>query len=332
MAQRPKPDYAARAGRLKEVTDRLEAGITDLYQSDRYAAYLNAMSKFHRYSFGNVLLILLQCPGASQVAGFHTWKRFGRTVKKGEHGIQILAPCPYKTREEREKTDPATQRPVMDPNGQPVTEAVTVQRKGYKVEYVFDISQTEGRELPALVCELSGGVAQYEAVRTALEELSPVPVCYKPLPTGAKGSFSHVEQRISVQPDMSQAQTVKTLIHEIAHAKLHALPVENGVVTGLPENDRSTREVEAESVAYVVCQHFGIDTSDYTFGYVAGWSKGRELPELRASLDIIRTAAAEIIGSIETKCPELAPPEPAQEEKAPEQRRPPRKRRAAPAR
>lgn len=332
MVQKPRPDYAARAERLKEVTDKLEAGITELYQSDRYAAYLQAMSKFHRYSFGNVLLILLQCPGASQVAGFHTWKRFGRKVKKGAHGIQILAPCPYKTREEREKTDPATQRPVLDTDGQPVMEAVTVQRQGYKVEYVFDMSQTEGRALPALACELSGDVAQYEAIRTALEELSPAPIRFEPLPSGAKGSYSHIDRRIAIQPGMDQAQTLKSLIHEIAHAKLHALPVENGVVTGLPEKNRSTREVEAESVAYVVCQHFGIDTSDYSFGYVAGWSRGRELPELRASLDTIRTAAAEIIGGIEIKCPGLAPPEPEKEEKAPEQRRTPRKRRAAPAR
>lgn len=226
-------------------------------------------------------------------------------MKKGAKGIQILFPCTYTKREEQEKPDPDSE--------QTVKKTIT----GYKVGYVFDVSQTEGREMPSLNCELSGDVEQYEAVRAALEGLSPAPVHFAPLPGETKGSYSHVERSITVQPGMSQAQTIKTLIHEIAHAKLHALPVENGVVSGLPEKDKSTREVEAESIAYVVCRHFGIDTSEYTFGYVAGWSKDRELTKLKASLSVIRAAAAEIIGGIERQCPELAPPEPEREETPP---------------
>lgn len=321
MTRKPDTDFPTREERLKAATDRLEAGIGALFTSDRYATYLQAMSKFHRYSYGNVLMILLQCPHASQVAGFHTWKKeFGRTVKKGAKGIQILFPCTYTKREEQENTDPDSE--------QSGKKTVT----GYKVGYVFDVSQTEGREMPSLNCELSGDVEQYEAVRAALEGLSPAPVRFAPLPGESKGSYSHVDRSITVRPGMSQVQTIKTLIHEIAHAKLHALPVENGIVSGLPEKDKSTREVEAESTAYVVCQHFGIDTSEYTFGYVAGWSRGRELTELKSSLSVIRATAAEIIGGIEAKCPELAPPEPEREETPPGPVRSHKGRRLVPAR
>jgi hypothetical protein len=243
MERKRVPDYAARAERLKEVTDKLENGIQELYSSGRYAAYLQTMSKFHRYSFGNVVLIFCQCPGATQVAGFHDWKKkFGRSVKPGEHGIQIFAPCTYTKWEERDKTDPATQQPILDTSGKTVKEAVAVRRQGYKVEYVFDVSQTEGRELPTIACELSGDVAQYEAICAALRDLSPVPIDFQPLSNGAKGCFSSLERKITVQPDMSQSQTLKTLIHEIAHAKLHALPVEDGKIAAPHEKDRHTRD------------------------------------------------------------------------------------------
>lgn len=289
---------AASAERLKGVTDKLEAGIAELYESDRYAAYLQAMSRFHRYSYKNIILILAQYPSASRVAGFHAWKKFGRSVKKGERGIQILAPCSYTKLEQREDAESGTQ------------EVVAVKKRRYKVEYVFDVTQTEGRELPDLVGELSGDVEQYEMICAALQAASPVPITFGSLPPGVKGQYSHVDQLITILPGMSQVQTIKTMIHEVAHSKLHALPVENGVVTGKHEKSRPTRETEAESVAYVVCQRLGIDTSDQSFGYVAEWTRDKEMTALKASLGCIRDAAAEIIGSIEQSCPELAPPEP----------------------
>ena len=306
-------DRPSRTERVKALTDKLEQGVKDLFESRRYAAYLSAMSKFHSYSANNVLLILLQCPHASQVAGYNTWKNeFGRNVRSEEQGIRILAPCLHQKLVERDKLDPDTGRPVRDREGKIVKERVFTQYRTFKTATVFDVSQTEGRELPRLgVAELSGGVERYQALAAALEQLSPVPVRYEaPASPGAKGCYSHLEQRVYVRPGMSQVQTLKTLIHEIAHAKLHALPVERGAVTGLPEKDRRTREVEAESVAYVVCQHFGVDTSDYSFGYVAGWSRGREMEELKASLACIRSTAAGLIDGIERRCPELFPEPP----------------------
>lgn len=293
--------YPTPEERLKAATDKLEAGITELFESERFTAYLNTMSKFHHYSFGNVLLIAMQCPHASQVAGYHEWKKnFGRQVKKGETGITILAPCPYRRLEDVEEAGP---------DGTSVTSKKWVKRiGGYRTVTVFDVSQTEGKELPDITSELTGDVAQYEAMTAALCGLSPVPIEFEDFPQDAKGYFSNTEGRIVVRPGMSQTQTFKTMIHEVAHAKLHALPVENGIVMGSQEKDRHTREVEAESVAYVVCQHFGVDTSDYTFGYVAGWSRGKGLPELRASLDCIRSTAAELIDGMEGREPELTQP------------------------
>jgi hypothetical protein len=291
--------------RLKALTDKLETGIRDLYESDRYAAYLQCLSKFHHYSYGNVILILLQCPSASRVAGFNTWKKeFGRTVKKGETGIKILAPCTYRKLEEMEKMDPDTQCPVLDKNGKPIREMTWVQKQGFRIVNVFDVSQTEGRELPLPgVSELSGSVEDYSMLNAALRKLSPVPVVTAPISGSAKGYFSHTEQRIVLRPNMSETQTVKTLIHEITHAKLHARPATDGMAGGTIK-DRRTREVEAESVAYVVCQHFGIETSDYSFAYIAGWSKGRELVELKESLDCIRETAAGLIKGVESLCRE----------------------------
>ena len=322
--------YPTRTEKLKAATDKLEAGIASLFDSERYAAYLCAMSKFHRYSYGNIVMILYQFPNASQVAGLRTWNKFGRTVKKGEHGIEILVPCTYTRTERRKKIGPDTQDQVLDENGQPVQEQAAIQHLGFKVGHVFDISQTEGREMPEIAHELSGDVAQYEAVCAALQGVAAVPVQFGPLPEGTYGCYSHADQSITIRSGMSQTQTIKTMIHEIAHSKLHALPVENGIVMGRHEKGRSTREVEAESVAYVVCQHFGIDTSDYSFGYVAGWDKDKDMARLKASLSCIRDTAAEIINGIESKCPELAPPEP--EEKTPGPRRSKRTHRAAPAR
>lgn len=301
------PENTPSDDRLKVLTDKLESGISDIFQSGKYAEYLTAMSKFHHYSFGNVMLIFMQRPNASRVAGYNDWKnKFGRQVKAGETGIKILAPCYYQKWEKREKIDPQTQQTVRGEDGQPVMEWVRAEAVRYKIVNVFDISQTEGKELPALaVSELSGDVAGYERVVAALQALSPLPVAFEAFPRAAKGYCSFTEQRIVVQPGMSQTQTVKTLVHEIAHAKLHVPPV----LGGEGELSRSEREVEAESVAYVVCQHLGIDTSDYSFGFVAGWSRDKEMTALKASLDRIRSTAAELIDGVEGREKEQAPPQ-----------------------
>ena len=297
-------DFQERMERVRKWTDKLEAGITDLFQSDQYTAYLRAISKLHQYSYGNILLIKLQCPHFSMVAGYGDWRRkYGRHVKAGETGITILAPCPYWTREEVEETGT---------DGQTVREEKCVRKIGFTTATVFDISQTEGREVPSLGVEaLTGNVEGYEKLLSTLKTLSPVPVAEGALPPGVHGAYHHLEARITLSPGMSQAQTVKTLIHEIAHAKLHALPVEGGIIVGAHEKGRSTREVEAESVAYTVCQYLGLDTGDYSFGYIAGWSSGKEQRELRASLDCIRSTAAELIGGIERQCLDRPSPEPA---------------------
>lgn len=300
--------------RLTELTDKLENGIKELYASGRYAEYLAAMSKFHQYSFGNALLILFQCPTATHVAGYGTWKKeFGRHVKAQEHGIKIIAPCPYQRAVQQEKKDPATGQPLYGMDGKVITETKYVPATKFKVATVFDVSQTEGRALPNIgVSELTGGVADFAAIYERLAELSPLPVEQGPVPGAAKGYASFLEQRIVIRPGMSEVQTIKTLVHEIAHAKLHdpdLLPPEE-------RKQRREKEVEAESVAYVVCQHFGIETSDYSFGYVAGWSKGKELAELKDSLDRIHSAAGELINAIQ-------PPPPVHEREGREQSRRP---------
>lgn len=285
--------------KVQKLTDQLETGITELFNSEQYAAYLSTMSKFHRYSFGNILLILLQCPGASQVAGYGDWKKnFGRQVKRGERGITILAPCPYRRREEVEETAP---------DGSTATTIQLVQRVGFRTVTVFDVSQTEGKPLSELVHKLTGDVADYERMTEAICALSPYPINIEAFSGAAYGCCNFVEQRILVQPDMSQVQTIKTMIHEVSHAKLHA-PIEDGDGETPPQRKRRfVREMEAESVAYVVCQHFGIDTADYSFGYVAGWSHGKNLSQLKASLELIRNTAAELIDGIDPP-KELPPP------------------------
>ncbi len=295
--------------RLAELTDRLENGIKDLYASGRYAEYLSAMSKFRHYSYGNALLILFQCPTASCVAGYNDWKKkFGRQVKQYEKGIRILAPCQFTYLVEREQIDPATGQPLRDADGKPLTEKRRENATRFRVVTVFDVSQTEGRELPSLVSELTGDIPDFENVYARLAALSPLPVEQGPVPGTAKGYASFLENRIVIRPGMSQTQTVKTLVHEIAHAKLHP----PDLLADKPKA-RSEKEVEAESVAFVVCQHFGIDTSEYSFGYVAGWSRGKELAELKASLDVIHSTAGEIIHAFQPPPPELIRDEPSQE-------------------
>ena len=293
------------AQQVREITDKLEQGIKELFESDRFKEYLTTMSKFYNYSFRNTLLIAMQKPDATLIAGYTAWQRnFDRHVMKGEKGIKILAPAPYKVKEEREKLDPVTQKPILDKDGKPVTEVVEVSRPAFKVVSVFDVSQTDGKELPDIaVDELSGSVENYAAFFDTLKELSPVPIAFENITDGAKGYFSPVENRIAIQEGMSEIQTIKTAIHEIAHAKLHAVTPGEKVA---PEDkkDRRTKEVEAESIAYTVCQRYGIETSDYSFGYIAGWSSDKETKELQGSLETIRKTAAEMITGIDEKLKE----------------------------
>ena len=295
------------AEKLKEITDRLEQGITELFDSERYKEYLRVMSKFHNYSFNNTLLIAMQKPDASLVAGFSSWKNnFGRNVMKGQKGIKIIAPSPYKVKQEMKKIDPHTQQPIIGKDGKPVTEEKEITIPAYKVVSVFDVSQTEGRELPDIaVDELTGDVDRYKDFFAALEKTSPVPIGFEKIEGGAHGYYHLEDKRIAINEGMSELQTLKTAIHEIAHAKLHDIDLNAPKEEQQPRVDRRTREVEAESVAYTVCQHYGLDTSDYSFGYVAGWSSGRELSELKSSLETIRSAAAEIINSIDANIAEL---------------------------
>ena len=289
------------AERMKEITDRLEAGIQALFESEQYKAYLTAMSKFHNYSFNNTLLIAMQKPDASLVAGFGKWRDdFERHVKKGEKGIKILAPSPYKVKRQMEKIDPATQKPVIGADGKPVTEEREIEIPAFRVVTVFDVSQTEGKEIPDIaVSELTGSVEQYQDFFAALEKVSPVPIAFENIEGGAHGYYHLEEKRIAIDEGMSELQTLKTATHEIAHAKLHAIDKDAPATEQADRPDRRTREVQAESVAYAVCQHYGLDTSDYSFGYVAGWSSGRELSELKASLETIRKAANELITDID---------------------------------
>ena len=295
------------ADKLKEITDRLEQGIMELFDSDRYKEYLRVMSKFHNYSFNNTLLIAMQKPDASLVAGFQSWKNnFKRNVVKGEKGIKILAPSPFKIKQEMEKIDPATQKPVIGADGKPVKEEKEITIPAFKVVSVFDVSQTAGKELPDIAVDmLTGDVECFKDVFAALEKTSPVPIGFEKIEGNSHGYYHLEEKRIAIDEGMSELQTIKTAIHEIAHAKLHDIDPNAPKEERAGRPDRRTREVQAESVAYAVCQHYGLDTSDYSFGYVAGWSSGRELDELKSSLETIRSTAAEIINSIDEHLQEI---------------------------
>ena len=295
------------AQQVKEITDKLEQGIKELFESERFKEYLRTMSKFYNYSFNNTLLIAMQKPEATYVAGYTSWQRnFDRQVMKGEKGIKILAPAPYKAQVEMEKIDPKTQKPMLDADGKPVTETVEVMRPAFKVVSVFDVSQTDGKELPdIMVGELTGSVEQYEDFWRILKEISPVPVGLENIEGGAHGYYHLTEKRIAIDDGMSEMQTIKTLIHEIAHAKLHAIDPDEKV-SPEEKKDRHTKEVEAEAVAYTVCQRYGLETSDYSFGYIAGWSSDKETKELKGSLETIRSTAADMIESIDEKLKLLA--------------------------
>lgn len=301
------------AERMKEITDRLETGIQELFESERYKAYLTTMSKFHSYSFNNTLLIAMQ--GGQLVAGYNKWRDdFHRNVKKGEKAIKILAPAPFKAKKEVQKLD-AQGRPVMGKDGKPVTEVQEIQVPAFKIVSVFDVSQTEGEPLPSIgVEELTGSVERYGEFFKALEQTSPVPIGFEDIPSGFHGYYHLTEKRIAIQEGMSELQTLKTAIHEIAHSKLHAIDPEAPAIEQADRPDSRTREVQAESVAYAVCQHYGLDTSDYSFGYVAGWSSGKDLKELKASLETIRATAHELITTIDGHLAQLQKERQAQQE------------------
>lgn len=292
--------------RIKEITAGIEKGIQELFESDRYRNYLTTMSRFHRYSLNNVMLIHAQKPDATLVAGFNKWKHsFGRHVRKGEKGIQILAPTPYKIKQEEQKLDPDTKLPLLDENGEPVTEEKEVTIPMFKVVSVFDVSQTDGRPLPQISSTLTGDVAEYEVFLEALHRTSPVPISFQAMEPGMDGYFAPKKQKIFLREGMSQVQTICAAVHEIAHSKLHDYEhmtelADDGETILVPgEKSRNTEEVEAESISYAVCQYFGIETADNSFGYIATWSQGKELKELRASLETINKTSSELISGIE---------------------------------
>ena len=297
--------YMSEKQKVKEITDKLEAGLKELFESEKYKSYLSTMSKFHNYSFNNTLLIAMQKLEATLVAGYQAWqKNFERHVNKGEKAIRILAPAPYKIKEERDKLDPVTGEMMFDENGMPQKEETEVTIPAFRAVSVFDVSQTDGKPIPELeVNELLSTVEGYEDFVQALMNISPVPIAFEDIPGDSKGYFSTAEKRIAVQENMSESQTLKTMVHEVAHSMLHDKEVNQSM--DIPVKDRNTKEVEAESVAFTVCQHFGIDTSDYSFGYIAGWSSGRNMKELKSSLDTIRKTASELITGIEGAMQEL---------------------------
>ena len=285
---------------LKEITERLEQGVKELFSSEKYMEYLRVMSQFHNYSFSNTLLIAMQKPEATLVAGYGAWqKKFERNVMKGEKAIKIFAPMPRKVEVERDRIDPDTKLPVLDENGEVQKEKVTVQQPHFKITSVFDVSQTDGKPLPELdaVHDLTADVEGYAILFEALRRTSKVPMGFEPIEGGSHGFYHQTEKRIAIAEGMSEAQNVKTGIHEIAHSRLHdrdMVDAGNGIMV-----DRRTREVQAESVAYTVCQHYGIETSEYSFGYIAGWSEGKELKELRSSMEVIRREANSMITEID---------------------------------
>ena len=298
--------------RMREIVDSIENGIKELFESDKYRQYLSTMSRFHRYSVNNTMLIYMQRPDATHVAGFNKWRdQFGRNVLKGEKGIRIIAPTPYKKKVEEIKTDPETNAPVLDADGKAIIEEKEIRIPMFKVVSVFDVSQTSGKPLPQLAADLSGNVQQYEVFMEALRRASPVPMEIKPVAQDTDGFFSIKAQSITIRAGMSEVQTVCAAVHEIAHAKLHDYEhmtelADDGETILVPgEKSRNTEEVEAESISYAVCQYYGIETGENSFGYIATWSKGKELKELRASLETINKTASELITDIDRHFAEI---------------------------
>lgn len=298
----PKAAAEARKKEMDQITEKLETGVKDVFQGDNYKNYLDFCAKLPRYSVNNQILIMMQKPDATMCQSFTGWKEMGRFVRKGEKGIRVLAPAPYKIEREQDKMD-ASGKPMLDKDGEPIKETVEVKVNAFKPVSTFDISQTEGEPVPRLgVDELIGGVDGYDTLIEAVISAVGVPVAFGQIESSAKGYFSIDENRIAVQEGMSQAQTLKTILHEGGHAALHS---REAMDQSGDKKSRNQKECEAESIAYVVCQHYGVDTSEYTFGYVAGWSENQEVPELKASLDTIRRAASDLITKIDEKVAEL---------------------------
>lgn len=311
--------------RLKEITDSIETGIKELFESEKYMQYLRTMSRFHKYSLNNTMLISMQRPDATLVAGFNKWRdAFSRNVKKGEKGIKIIAPTPYKVKEEREKLDPQTKAPLLDSSGKVQLEEVERQIPVFRVVSVFDVSQTEGKELPQLVSSLNGTVEQFDVFVEALKRAAPVPITIEPMPSNTDGFFSPKQQRIAIREGMSEVQTLCAMIHEIAHAKLHdptKLPDAPQTNQDEPQPeaaavrlDRNTEEVQAESISFAVCNYYGIETSENSFGYIANWSKGKELKELKASLEVINKTSSVLISDIDKHFAEVQKERPINEQ------------------
>ena len=299
--------------RLKEITDSIEAGIKELFESDKYKSYLQTMSRFHKYSLNNTMLISMQKPDATLVAGFNKWRDgFSRYVKKGEKGIKIIAPTPYKIKEEREKLDPQTKAPILDASGKVQTEEVEIQIPMFRVVSVFDVSQTEGEPLPTLASNLTGNVEQFEVFMEAVKRTAPVPIEIKPMSEDTDGYYHIEDKRIAIREGMSEVQTISAAIHEVAHSLLHNREMEKELQAQQCENkkpmkpkDRNTEEVEAESISFAVCSYYGIQTAENSLGYIATWSKGKELAELRASLETINKTSSVLISGIDTHFAEI---------------------------
>ena len=313
-------EYQSMKDKVNEQLAKLEQGLKEVFESDNYKKYLNTMAKFHNYSINNTLLINQQMPEATLVAGFNSWKNnFDRHIKKGEKGIKIIAPAPYTIKKEQEITDPKTGETLKNFDGTPKTTEVEIKVPAFKISYVYDISQTEGKELPSLgVNELKDNVNHAKDFVDSLKKISPIPIKFGETHGDSKGFYSLTENAITVKEGMSESQTIKTMVHEISHAVLHnpEKAKENA------NKSKGTIEMEAESIAYIVCQHFGIDTSDYSFGYIAGWSEGKETKELKESMNDIRETASEMIYRIEGNLRALEKDrqkETAKEEKKPDQ-------------
>lgn len=293
----PKQAIVQRKEELKSITEKLEQGVLAVFNSDRYRKFLDTMARFPQYSLNNNLLILMQKPDATLCQSYTGWQKMGRFVKKGEKGIRILAPAPFKAHKEHDKLDEHGHI-LLDADGKPQKEAEEVRITSFKPVSTFDISQTDGEPLPTIgIDEFHGKVADYQIMFTAIQHASPVSIRFQDITSGAKGYYDRSANEIALNTGMDEIQNVKTLIHELSHAQLHNREVQKARADG--EQSRSSKEVEAESIAYTVCQHYGIDTSDYSFAYVASWSQGKELPELRESLTTIRDTASDLITTID---------------------------------